>query len=110
MKNIIGKEDYWKFPRILWAVALLTLPVTSFRWFPFLGENTLVRPLSLYPLALLIPLLLILWWRKKIKLNWSGALISLGALILFIFAATSFGALIDPLPLRGHIYSGRAIR
>ena len=110
MKNIIDKEDYWKFPRILWAVALLTLPVTSFRWFPFLGENTLVRPLSLYPLALLIPLLLILWWRKKIKLNWSGALIPLGTLILFIFAATSFGALINPLPLRGQIYSGRAIR
>jgi O-antigen ligase len=37
-------------------------------------------------------------------------LIPLGALILFIFAVTSFGALIDPLPLRGQIYSGRAIR
>jgi len=97
-------------PRVLWAAALLTLPVTSFRWFPFLGDSTLVRPLSLYPLALLIPLLLIQAWRGEIKLNMAGALIPLGALILFIFAATSFGVLIDPIPLRGQIYSGRAIR
>ena len=98
------------FSRILWGVALLTLPVTSFRWFPFLGESTLVRPLAMYPLALLLPLLLIQWWRGKIKLNWVGALIPLGALVLFIFAVTSFGALINPIPLRGQIYSGRAIR
>jgi len=99
-----------KIIRILWGAALLTLPVTSFRWFPFLGEGTLVRPLAMYPLALLLPLLLIQWWRGKTKLNWAGALIPLGALMLFIFVATSFGALIDPIPLRGQIYSGRAIR
>ena len=99
-----------KLPRILWAVAMLTVPVTSFRWFPFLGEGTLVRPLALYLLALLVPLLLIQWRRGKIKLNWAGALIPLGALILFTFAATSFGAVIDPIPLRGQTYSGRAIR
>ncbi len=97
-------------PRILWAIALLTLPVTSFRWFPFLGETTYVRPLSLYPMALLIPLLLIQWMRGKTKLNWSGALIPLGVFILFIFTATSFGILLDPIPLRGQTYFGRAIR
>jgi O-antigen ligase len=96
--------------KILWAAALLALPVTSFRWFPFLGDSTLVRPLSLYPLALLLPLLLIQWARGKIKLNGSSALIPLGALTLFIVAATSFGALLDSIPLRGQIYSGRAIR
>lgn len=99
-----------KIIRILWGAALLTLPVTSFRWFPFLDKGTLVRPLSMYPLAFLIPLLLIQAWRGKTKLNWSGALIPLGALVLFIFAATSFGALIDPIPLRGQVYSGRVIR
>lgn len=97
-------------PRILWGAALLALPVTSFRWFPFLGESTLVRPLALYPLALLIFFLLTQSVRGKIKLNWSGALIPLGALILFIVAVTSFGALIDPIPLRGQVYSGRALR
>jgi O-antigen ligase len=95
---------------ILWGATLLTLPVTSFRWFPFLGEGTFVRPLALYPLALLMPLLLVQWGRRKIKLNWAGALIPLGALVLFIFAVTSFGVLIDPIPLRGQTYLGRAIR
>jgi O-antigen ligase len=97
-------------PYIFWGMALLTLPVTSFRWFPFLGDSTLVRPLALYPLALLIPLLLIQWWRGKTKLTGADVFIPLGALVLFIFAVTSFGVLLDPLPLRGQIYSGRAIR
>jgi O-antigen ligase len=99
-----------KIIRILWGATLLTLPVTSFRWFPLVGEGTYVRPLSLYPLALLLPLLLIQWRRKKIQLDWAGALIPLGALILFIVAATSFGRLIDPIPLRGQTYSGRSVR
>lgn len=103
-------NDFQKPARMLWGAALLTLPVTSFRWFPFLGEGTLVRPLAIYPLALLIPLLLIQSRRGKIKLNLSGALLALGMLILFIFTATSIGALIDPIPLRGQIYSGRAMR
>jgi O-antigen ligase/capsular polysaccharide biosynthesis protein len=96
--------------RILWAAALITLPVTSFRWFPFLGESTLVRPLSLYPLAILLPLLLIQAFRKKINLYWAGAFISLGAFVLFTVTATSLGLVNEPLPLRGLTYFGRAIR
>lgn len=103
-------KDPEKLVRGLWAAALLTVPVTSFRWFPFLGEGTLVRPLALYPLALLLPLLLIQAWRKKINLHWSGAFVALGTFVLFVFAATGFGALIDPIPLRGQEYFGRAIR
>jgi O-antigen ligase len=115
MKNFVRSmfsvvSDPLIFSRFLWGAALLTIPVTSFRWFPFVSEGTYVRPLALYPLALLIPLLLIQWWRGKTKLDWSGALIPLGALVLFIFAATSFGTLIDPIPLRGQTYSGRAVR
>ena len=108
MKDFIRQPE--KLIRILWGAALLTLPVTSFRWFPFLGEGTFVRPLALYPLAVLLPLLLIYSWMGKIKLNWAGALIPLGALVLFIIAVTSFGFVIDPIPLRGQIYSGRAVR
>ena len=56
MKNSVREAsvltDFQKLSRILWGATLLTLPVTSFRWFPFLGEGTFVRPLSLYPLAL----------------------------------------------------------
>jgi O-antigen ligase len=112
MKNLLPSvmNDFHKLSRVLWGAVLITLPVTSFRWFPFLGDSTLVRPLALYPLALLMPLLLVQAWRQKIKLHWAGAFISLGALVLFIVAVTSFGLVIDPLPLRGQIYSGRAIR
>ncbi|MBE0681696.1 MAG: O-antigen ligase family protein [Anaerolineales bacterium] len=103
-------RDPQSLPRILWAAAMLALPVTSFRWFPFLGESTLVRPLALYPLALLLPLLIIQAFRKKIKLYWARAFVALGAFVLFVVFATSFGALIDPIPLRGQEYFGRAIR
>jgi O-antigen ligase len=105
--SVKGPEN---LARILWGAALLTIPVTSFRWFPFLGDGTLVRPLALYPLALLLPLLLLQALRKKINLYWAGAFVALGAFVLFVFAATSFGVLMDPIPLRGQEYFGRAIR
>jgi O-antigen ligase len=110
MKNVLHKEITANLHRALWGAALITLPVTSFRWFPLLGDSTLVRPLALYPLALLLPLLLTVQRRGKTKLPWAGAFIPLGALVLFMFAATSFGAVLAPIPLRGQIYSGRALR
>lgn len=108
MKNPIFSFD--NLPRLLWGLALLALPVTSFRWFPGLGESTLVRPLALYPLALLLPLLLIQAWRKKIQLTWAGAFVALGAFVLFALFASAIGSLINPIPLRGQTYDGRAIR
>jgi hypothetical protein len=52
------QKTYQKFIRVLWALLFLTLPVTSFPVFPGgLGGKTLVRPLSLYPLILLILLI-----------------------------------------------------
>ena len=99
-----------KLPHLLWGLALFTLPVTSFRWFPGLGESTLVRPLALYPLAVLLPLLLIQAWRRKISLTFSGAFIALGVFVLYVFFSSSIGALINPIPLRGQNYDGRVIR
>jgi hypothetical protein len=96
--------------RFLWGAALFTLPVTSFRYFPFLGETTYVRPLALYPIALLLPLLLIQLVRGKASLPRTGALTPLTAFVLFALAATSIGALLDPLPLRGQEYFGRVLR
>ncbi|MBK7449324.1 MAG: O-antigen ligase family protein [Anaerolineales bacterium] len=97
-------------PRLLWALAMLTLPVTSFRWFPGLGEGALVRPLALYPLAVLFPLLFVQALRKKIHLAWAGAFIALGAFILFVVFSASVGSLINPISLRGQTYDGRTIR
>ncbi len=100
-----------KISRILWGLALLTIPVTSFRWFPFLGESrTLVRPLAMYPLGLLFPLLLFQAWRGAKKLTWAGAFVPLGAFVLFVIASSSLGLLIDPIPLYSQDYAGRTIR
>jgi len=44
-----------KFQKIIWAAFLVSLPVTSFPYFPGgLGGRTEVRPLALYPLVLLL--------------------------------------------------------
>jgi len=99
-----------RFSRLLWGAALFTLPVTSFRYFPFLGESTYVRPLSLYPVAFLLPLLLIQLLRGKTSVPRPGTLTPLLGFTLFALTATSLGVLLDPLPLRGQEYLGRAIR
>jgi len=51
LKSTAGKSTIW----IAWGLFLLFLPVTSFPFFPpALGGDALVRPLSLYPLLLLL--------------------------------------------------------
>jgi hypothetical protein len=99
-----------KLSRFLWGAALFTLPVTSFRYFPFLGDATYVRPLALYPIAILFPLLLIQLIRGRTSMPRAGALTPLTVFVLFALAATSFGALLDPLPLRGQEYFDRVVR
>jgi O-antigen ligase len=99
-----------KLCRLLWASALVALPVTSFRWFPLLGDDTLVRPLALYPLALLLPLLLIQWSRAARPFPWTGSTILAALFALAVLVVTSLGVLFDPISLRGQTYSGRAVR
>src|SRR5687767_15046374 len=108
MKNSVLSvaKDIDHLTRLLWGAALVTIPVTSFRYFPFLGETTYVRPLAFYPIAFLIPLLLIQILRGRSSLPRAGALTPLTVFVLFILVATSFGALLDPLPLRGQEYVG----
>ncbi|HUH97399.1 MAG TPA: O-antigen ligase family protein [Anaerolineales bacterium] len=97
--------------RFLWAAVLLTLPVTSFRYFPFMGEATYVRPLSAYPLALLLIVLFIQFLRgQHQRLTWPGAFTPLSAFVLAACAATVIGVLFGPLVLRGQAYWGRALR
>jgi hypothetical protein len=99
-----------KLTRFLWGAALFTLPVTSFRYFPFLGDSTYVRPLSLYPIAFLLPLLVLQLLQRKESFPRTGTLIPLLAFLLLALAATGIGLLMDPLPLRGFEYFGRTLR
>ncbi len=98
-----------KLARFLWAATLLTLPVTSFRYFPA-GEGTYVRPLSFYPLLLLMPLLLIQLLRRRTAFPWAGTWTPLTAMVLATAAASMVGALIAPPAMRGQDVIGRELR
>jgi hypothetical protein len=99
-----------KLSRLLWALVLVTLPVTSFRYLPFMGAGTTVRPLALYPLALLLPVLLVRLKRGEIQRPWPGALTVLLAFVLAALATSAFGATLAPVELRGIDFFDRALR
>lgn len=94
---------------VLWAAILVAIPVTSFRYFPFLSPTTQVRPLAAYPLALWL-----LWWlfwgRKSRPLPWSRAWLPLALFLLAWLTATGYGWLLDPIPLRGQEFLSRTLR
>src|SRR3990172_8284096 len=94
---------------LLWGLVLLFLPVTSFPFIPLLGSGTQVRPLSIYPLALLLPLLLLQILKKKVN-AWHPAFTTLGIFLFIVIATTCFGALLAPVELRDQNYFGRVIR
>jgi hypothetical protein len=110
VRSMLSVERVPEIVRFLWAAALFTLPVTSFRYFPFLGDSTYVRPLSLYPVAILLPLLILQLVRKKRSFPLAGTLTPLLAFVLMAFAATSLGFLLNPIPMRGYEYFGRILR
>lgn len=111
MKSLLtSQENIRRLIRFLWGAVLLTLPVTSFRYFPGLGDTTFVRPLAFYPLALLLPVLLIQFLRKKIHFPWAGSMVVLGTFLLALLAASMLGILHAPLEMRGQTYWGRNIR
>lgn len=110
LRNLTHHASLIRLSRLLWAITLVTLPVTSFRYVPFLGAGTFVRPLALYPLVLLIPILLIRIHRKEIPRPWPGALTILAAFALAAAASTAWGATLAPIELRGVEYVDRALR
>lgn len=95
--------------RYAWAAVLLTLPVTSFRYFPG-DDGTYVRPLALYPLAVLALILFIQLARRKITFPAAGALTPLLAFLLAAAAAGVLGILLAPVPVRGQEALGRIAR
>ena len=105
-----NKLSHNSITKILWAAILISLPITSFRYFPFLGKSTYVRPLALYPLVLLFPLLVIhlLKFRKKTILP--GSFLHLGVFLLIAFTTTIIAANYTPVEMRGHDYWERTLR
>ena len=95
--------------RALWAAALLTLPVTSFRYFP-VGEGTYERPLAFYPLVPLMVVILIKLLRDGTVFPRAGALTPLAVFLLAALAASLLGILLAPIPIRGQDMIGRIVR
>jgi O-antigen ligase len=104
-----GSMSLERLARMLWAATLLSLPVTSFRYFPG-GDATYVRPLAFYPLALLLLVLLVQLLRGQRLLPWAGAWTPLIGVLLATLAASLVGVLIAPPPLRGENVVGRELR
>lgn len=98
-----------RLARLLWAATLLSLPVTSFRYFPG-GDATYVRPLAFYPLALLLLVLLVQLVRGKRAFPWAGTWTPLIGVLLATLAASLVGLLIAPPPLHGEDVVGRELR
>jgi O-antigen ligase len=95
--------------RWLWAATLFTVPVTSFRYFPA-GEGTYVRPLALFPLALLLITLAVQAVAGQRSLPRAGSLTPLTAFMLIALASSLLGLLLAPVPLRGQDIGARLIR
>ncbi|MCH7664168.1 MAG: hypothetical protein IH859_09915, partial [Chloroflexi bacterium] len=98
-----------RYAGVLWGLVLLTLPVTTFRYIPSIYSSTSVRPLALYPLALLFPILLLLAWRVG-NYKLPRVAVPMVAFLLVAMGATLIGALYAPLDLRGQSFEGRALR
>lgn len=85
--------------RVCWALFLLALPVTSFPYFPpAFGGEALVRPLSLYPLLILLPIVILgSFFRRRLPISFQP----LGLFILVATASTLAAGLAAPEPLQG---------
>jgi O-antigen ligase len=95
--------------RWLWAAALFTVPVTSFRYFPA-GEGTYVRPLAFFPLVVMLITLAVQALVGQRPLPRAASLTPLAAFMLMALASSLLGLLFAPVPLRGQDIVGRGIR
>ena len=98
-----------KIAGILWAATLVTLPVTSFRYFPG-GEATYVRPLAFLPLATLLIVMLVRRLRGEVRWPFAASFSPLVAFLLMVLIASAAGILLDPAPMRGQEVAGRVVR
>jgi O-antigen ligase len=109
MRSVPRMGLLMQLTRVLWAATLVTIPVTSFRYFPA-GEGTYVRPLALLPLAALLLVLVLRWLRGEGDPPRPGSLVPLAAFVLMAALASAAGMLLDPIPMRGQDVAGRILR
>lgn len=97
-----------RLQRFLWAAFLVALPVTSFPFFPpAFGGEALVRPLSLYPLSILVLLVIL---PRIIKKPLPGALLALLPFVLIAIASSLLSLLRGIEPALGISVTARVMR
>lgn len=109
MSTLVRRLGVDSAARFLWGLTLVALPVTSFRFFPA-GDGTYVRPLALYPLAILMVLLSIQLFRRTTMFPVAGALTPLAAFLLAGLAMSAIGIALAPVAMRGQDVAGRIVR
>jgi O-antigen ligase len=108
--KLLAPERLERLIRFLWAVVLVTLPVTSFPFIPFLGALTQVRPLSIYPAAVLLVLLGIRCIQERQLRIWSNAFLPLLIFAMVALFSSAAGILFAPINLYQGTYLGRVLR
>ena len=108
--DLASRDILQRVERFLWAAVLVALPVTSFRYLPFMGADTQVRPLSLIPAVLLLLALGFRCIRERRFLFWSKLFLPLLIFILVAVASSVVGFLLAPANLYSFTYSGRDLR
>ena len=103
-------ELFQRIERILWAAVLVALPVTSFRYLPFMGADTQVRPLSLIPAVLLLFALVLRGVRERRLILWSRYFQPLLVFILVAIVSSAAGFFFAPVNLFAYTYSSRVLR
>jgi len=97
-----------KIEKFAWILFLVCLPITSFPYFPAgFGGGTLVRPLSLYPLLILLILVVL---PRLLTKPFPKTLISLIPFLVIAVASTSLSLLQDIEPALGVSVIDRTIR
>lgn len=94
--------------RLAWIIFLISLPVTSFPFFPFeVGGSTLVRPLSIYPMMVLSILVIL---PRLFTSPLPRTLLSLFPFLLVALAATLIASLQGIESAQGVSVLARSIR
>ena len=109
MRSWLSNDRLEKWMQVLWGLVLLTLPVTSFRWLPDVIGTTQIRPLSFFPLALLVPVLLFYLVRTR-SFRFPMVTAPLLGFLLAALVSTLIGGYYAPLDLRGQTYWSWALR
>jgi len=108
--KLLAPERLHRIERFLWALTLVVVPVTSFRFIPFMGADSQVRPLSFIPALMLLLVLAIRCFQQRRLLLWSRSLLPLLAFALAALLSSAVGFFLAPMSLYNNTYAGRLLR